>query len=663
MAAFICLSVFFILLNVLYSKIKLYRSNWIGGILIVLVLIFAGTVRVSQHNELNHQGHFSRSPAEYLLVRINSEPVTKNGWTRFTVVVNAARSHQKYKTTNGTLLIVLKDTLPKIGYGDELVIPAKYTPMDPPFVPAEFNYKKYLAHQNIFYQQFLFPGQYRVLVHNTGNPLISYSLQLRKRLVGKLKANMRDTNAVAVASTLILGYKADLSDYIRQAYAKSGTVHILSVSGAHVGVIYLLLMFILAPLNRLKYGKVLRVVVIIMIIWCYAMLTGFSPAVCRAAVMISMVVAGRAYNRYINLLNIMALSAFILLLYNPLYIVDVGFQLSYFAVFGLIAFQPIVYDWLHFKNSWISKFLWMPCSVSIAAQIITFPLSAFYFHQFPVYFLLSNLVITLPMVIIMYSGLFFLLLPQIPFLSKALALVLEHTILLLNRFLIWIEHLPFATVSKIWLHPVEYLLLYAIIVYLFAFSYYKKSWQLITSLACMLLLSISTGIKRTDNYRTTNIAWLNVGKHPAIVFRNTDNAVVLTDLNDIDKTFRYAVQPYLDSCQIANCRIRSLQQDIRLPWMIKKGGLIQFLNQRIFIINSPLSGDEPGPKINAVYLYITANPHVSLNSIGKKFDYQQIIMDGSNSNAYLKKMQAAADSIKTDIKILKRNISLITSSN
>ena len=120
-----------------------------------------------------------------------------------------------------------------------------------------------------------------------------------------------------------------------------------------------------------------------------------------------------------------------LLLYNPLYIVDVGFQLSYLAVFGLIVLQPIVYGWLTFENKWANK-LWLACSVSIAAQVITFPLSAFYFHQFPVYFLVSNLFIVVPTEIIMYSGIFLLLLPHIPFLSNALAWLLENLILYLS---------------------------------------------------------------------------------------------------------------------------------------------------------------------------------------------------------------------------------------
>src|SRR5689334_1135909 len=154
---------------------------------------------------------------------------------------------------------------------------------------------------------------------------------------------MHESNAVAVASTLILGYKADLSEDVLQAYSKTGTIHVLSVSGAHVAIIRPLLSFMLTFLNRFKHGRLIKAIIIIPIIWYYAMLTGFSPAVCRAAVMITTVIIGKTYNRYINNLNILAVSAFMLLLYNPLLITDVGFQLSYLAVAGLVVLQPVVY--------------------------------------------------------------------------------------------------------------------------------------------------------------------------------------------------------------------------------------------------------------------------------------------------------------------------------
>ena len=448
---FFGLSTLFVVLNLNYNRLNLYKARSIGGLLITLTLFSLGWLSVIRYNELNNKDHFSKVPAQFLVIQINNEPILKNGLLRFTAAAKQSVNNGKKSVVSGTLLITIKDSTAKsLQYGDELLVPSKYNPVEPPYVPAEFNYKKYLAGQNVFYQAYLYPKQYVRLASNTGNAMIAYSLQLRQRCIEKFKLNMHDTNAIAVASTLILGYKANLSDDVLQAYSKTGTIHVLSVSGAHVAIIFVLLNLALGFLNNHRYGKLLKAVIIITLIWYYSLLSGFSPAVCRAAVMISMVIIGKTYNRYINTLNILAISAFGLLLYDPFFILDVGFQLSYLAVFGLIVYQPVVYKWFTFKNKWADK-LWAVCSVSLAAQVITFPLSAFYFHQFPVYFLVSNLFIIIPSAVIMYAGIIYLLLPQIPVVSRMIAYILEKSIVLMNKALSVIEHAPFASISKIWI--------------------------------------------------------------------------------------------------------------------------------------------------------------------------------------------------------------------
>lgn len=663
MIAFIALCVVFIILNLTYTQLKLYKTRWIGGSLITVILFLLGWLSVTQYKELNKKDHFSKVKSQYLVVKINSEPNLKNGLLRFTADVEESIINKKKSTVSGTLLIAIKDSAAKtLYYGDKLLIPAKYKPIEPPFNPAEFNYKNYLANQNIFYQAFLYPKQYGLVKANTGNPVVAYSLQLRQQLVEKLKRNMRDTNAIAVASTLILGYKADLSNDVLQAYSKTGTVHVLSVSGAHVAIIYILLALVLGFLDRFKYGKLLKAFIIVTLIWYYSLLSGFSPAVCRAAVMISMVIIGKTYNRYINTLNILAISAFILLLYDPFFITDVGFQLSYLAVCGLIVFQPIVYKWFTVKNKWLDK-LWALCSVSIAAQVITFPLSAFYFHQFPVYFLISNLFIGIPTAIIMYSGIAFLMLPQIPFASAAVAFVLEKTILIMNKGLAMIEYTPYASIGKIWLTTPEYLLLYIIIISLFYFLYDKKVWLVKLAGVCILLLSISFSMKSIHQNNTNSVAWLNLKKHQGIIFKNGNEAIVLSDIKTTDKTWQYAIQPYLDSCKISRMHLFSLNVSIKTPWLVKRNNLIQFMNKRLFVYNGELKDSTISRKVKTDYIYITGNPRKGLTAINNNFDYQTLIMDGSNSDKMIENVAHQGKDGDMNYKILKRNKSFIIVSN
>jgi competence protein ComEC len=657
------LAFIFLFLNIAYKPLKLYKFKWIGGLLIHTFLLLLGWAVVINYNELNNKGHFSKIPADHLVVKINGEPQLTGGTMRFTATVEENIFQGKRTRTNGTLFIAIKDSSARnLYYGDELLILPVYHPIDPPYNPAEFNYKKYLANQNIYYQAFLYPSQFFVLNRKAGNPITGYSLRLRQRLVEKFKRNMHNPEAIAVASTLILGYKADLSNEVLQAYSKTGTIHVLSVSGAHVAIIFILLNLLLGFLEKIRYGKLLKAILIITLIWCYSLLSGFSPAVCRAAVMITMVIIGKTYSRNINTLNILALSAFLLLLYDPLFITDVGFQLSYLAVFGLIVLQPVVYKWLDLKNKWLDK-LWALCSVSIAAQVITFPLSAFYFHQFPVYFLISNLFIIIPSAIIMYSGIAFLILPVIPVISPILAFILEQSILLMNRVLALIEYAPYSGISKIWVTVPEYLLLYGIIVSIFYFLYERRSWLFKLSMLFMLLLVISISFKRWDNLHSDSIAFLNLKKHIGIIFKKGDRAIVISDLKDSDKTYRYSVKPYLDSCQISNIRTLEVKTDIQLPFLLKKANLILFGNKRLLIFDKQMQNVTLPERLKLDYLCISGNPDTDINFINKNYDYSLLIIDNNNSNMLITKLENNANELHTNYRVLRRNKSVILASN
>lgn len=662
LTALLIFSATFIFLNIAYKKFNIYKYGWIGGIFVNFILFLFGCISIAGYSELNRSNHFSKFPAQLTVIKINSEPTVKNGLIRFTAKAEQSINKGKKTPTSGTLLVTIKDSLAQnITYGDELLIPANYTPVDPPFNPAEFNYKQYLANKNIYYQSALYGHKYVALAHDAGNPLIAYALKLRRRLVEKLKANIHNPDAAAVASTMLLGYRADLSNDVLQAYSSTGTVYVLTVSGSQVAIIYFLLSYLLNFLNRNKYGKLFRALLIISILCVYAVLTGFSPAVCRAVLVVSMIVIGKTYNRYINTLNILAFSAFVLLLYDPYLATDVGFQLAFLAVGGLIVFRPIVYNWLKFKNKFADR-LWQICSVSIAAQIITFPLSAFYFHQFPVYFLLSNVLVIIPVAIVMYSGLLYLLVPKTVFISKYLGWVLEKTILLMTKSLSGIEQFPLSTINKIWLNTAEYLLLYAIIISIFYFLYDRKIWLLLLSLCCLLLLSISFSYKKIVSANIHSVAFLNMRSHTGIVMRNGNQAIVLSDLSDTDKNYRYSIQPYLDSCKLTDVAIYNPKQNFNSPYVLKKSNLIQFFDKRILLFDKTISNCLLNSKLIANYIYVTGNPYTDFRNINKNYICQHLIVSAANSDRFVNQIQQVKWPYANFV-IQKRNKALVAVSN
>ncbi|MBS1527997.1 MAG: ComEC/Rec2 family competence protein, partial [Bacteroidetes bacterium] len=356
------------------------------------------------------------------------------------------------------------------------------------------------------------------------------------------------------------------------------------------------------------------------------------------------------------------ISAFFLLLYDPFFILDVGFQLSYLAVGGLIVFQPVVYRWFYFENKWADK-LWILCSASIAAQVITFPLSAYYFHQFPVYFLISNLLIIIPSMVILYAGMAYLLLPAIPFASAALAWLLEKSILAMDNALGFIEHAPFAGISKIWISVWDCLLLYGVIIGLFYFFYSKKPLSLRYSLIMMLIFSLSISLKRWNTLNTSNITFLTLKKHTGILFKTGDKAVLLTDLADTDKAYRYSVQPYLDSCQISSIQRYQPDKDIQLPGLLKKDGLVQFGSKRLVLLNNQNCGQALTQKIEADCLYISGVREADTALTGKNYYCKLFVFDINNSPQAVHLLEQQADSRHANYWEPGRNKSILPVSN
>lgn len=657
----------FILLNLFYDKTKLYRHQWICGLMLHTLMLLTGLMVALTYDGRNHTSYFTKHPADILTVRITNEPQLKGNFLRFTADVEQATYKGISSPASGTMLLTLiTDSIraSTINYGDELLIPAKYNPVDPPFNPGEFNYKQYLAHQNIYTQSFLNPQDVVVIGHDAGNTIVAYSLKLRQRLVAQFKRYMHSKEVIAVASTLILGYKAELDNDILQAYSKTGTIHVLSVSGAHVAIIFAMIGWLLGFMDKYRYGKLLKVVLSILLIWYYSILTGLSPAVCRAAVMISLIIIGNNFARYISTLNILAASAFAMLLINPFLIVDVGFQLSYLAIIGLVVFQPVVYGWLDIETKWLDWF-WKFCSACLAIQVLTFPLSAYYFHQFPVYFLVSNLFIIAPVEIIMYAGIACLGLAQLGWSAAAnvAGWVLEKSILLMDWFLQLIERSPYASIGKIWLSGWELLLLSGLIVLLFAIAYYRRPILVKSAAVCLLLLCISVSVKSIRATKSSNITFLNLKKHSGILFKQGNHAVLLTDLSDTDKTYRYSIQPGLDSNRVSDLAIVPLAKDAATAFWAKQGNLVRFIDKDVLIYDKDFWYAPSAGKLPVDYLFVTGSPHISPGVIDRGFRYQTLITDAGNSDKAVNTLKAGLSRYDRKMYLLKRNKSLIVASD
>jgi competence protein ComEC len=373
--------------------------------------------------------------------------------------------------------------------------------------PGSFNYKNFLQKRGIRYQAYI-----RNKIEKSEGKKITLrtiAFNIRTQLIQKYRRAGIPPNEFAVLTALTLGDKNYLSSELQQSFAASGAMHVLAVSGLHVGIIYMIINMMFTPLAYLRRGKILKTPILILLLWAYAFISGLSPSVMRACTMFTFVIIGNGLGRKTNIYNTLSLSAFILMCINPQIIYEIGFQLSYLAVFAIVYFQPRIANMLHFKNK-ILKYLWELFAVSLAAQIGTFVISIYYFHQFPVYFWISNYIVIPSATLLLYGALLFFIFSGIPAISDIIAKILALITKIMNQSVEAIEQLPGSVISNIWIDKITMILLFAIIVASIFMISKKQFKTIIISLAILILLT-TNGI---FNY-------IKSSKLSAIIFYNT----------------------------------------------------------------------------------------------------------------------------------------------
>lgn len=355
------------------------------------------------------------------------------------VAIQGAKGWQPQKS-----LVLVYHQLDEALYPGQVIwVPSNPERIAPPSFPNEFNYKRFLAAKGIHFRQFF--GKKLVLLPLKKSNDLNFTLEhLRHYFAGVITQYVPRPESKQIALALLLGQKESLSKEVKQAYSATGTQHILAVSGLHVGIIYSIL---LLPLTFFKQeGHALRksyLFLVMGLIWIYALMTGFSPSVVRAVVMFSLVTLGQMRKRKPSIWNILAFSALLLLVLDPDIQTDLGFQLSYLAVAGIVGLQPILLRMWAPSNR-VLDYFWQMATVTLAAQLITSPLTLHYFHTFPTYFLVANLLIVPLSYIILCAGVPFLLLAWIPILGSLLGVSVDFLLFIQNEITYTLQELPAA---------------------------------------------------------------------------------------------------------------------------------------------------------------------------------------------------------------------------
>jgi len=364
-------------------------------------LFLFGLSMVRQNDQRLRADHYSNlvqaDSSHIFSCLVKDLPVIKERSVKIEVKILQVKKGGKFLPAEGRLLLYLErcERSLALRHGDNLLVNTRLNAVPGPANPYEFNYRDFLARKQIFHSGFVKCDSYRKLEPvNKLNALWQFGLTCRAAILHALRDSKLTPTSFGICAALLTGYDDDIEKPVLETFAHSGTLHVLSVSGLHTGLIYLLLDFLFNFIDRKRKYKIARMVFITIFLWGFALMTGFAAPVLRAVIMFNLMGVGRIWFRsdYRHHLNILFASAFIILCADPLLIEDMGFLLSYCAMFGLIYFQPMFNEIWRPENK-ISNYAWQSFTASLSATISTLPITLFCFNQFPIWFFVCNLVV------------------------------------------------------------------------------------------------------------------------------------------------------------------------------------------------------------------------------------------------------------------------------
>lgn len=624
--AVLCILLFLII--ILFHVFKLsrnYNLNKIWGLLISLLLFAFGVqlVHIKQRKEKTFNGN-----QQTFIATIIEQPEEKENSIKTIIKLDYLKDSSHCSNGKTKILCYFeKDSSTMILHlGDQILANAFINEIKHAGNPYSFNYKTYLKYKKIYNQCFIKSNNYTILEKNKGSKVHLFSNRIRQQLLNIYQENGIQEDEFAVLSALTLGYKSELTPELKESFSTSGAMHILAVSGLHVGVIYIILCKLLFFFQKLKYGKYIQSIIIILVLFFYAFLTGLSDSVFRATIMFSFISIGKMFTRQVNIYNSIAASAFILLFINPYSVMNVGFQLSYAAVLSIIFFQPKMYSLVSTRNI-VLDYLWQLITVSIAAQIGTFPITMFYFGQFPLYFILTNILIIPIATIIIYSAFILFILSFSGWITKIIAILLNFITRLLNKSISFIENLPYSKVDQFLVDGYESLL-WTIFILMISFFIISKRIKFLEFSLYLALLVFFYNVSITYfNSKKSIFIVHHINKTTGIHFiKNNQSQLFLNnDVDPNDTNLKYNISPVWRNLEICkdSRSINSVHKPLNfLQFESKK--IVQLRQNALHNINSK-------KRLKVDYLILSDNIDISVNKLNDHFEFELIIFDSSNN--------------------------------
>ncbi len=579
----------FIILWAIFNKN--YRFSQLLFGVIILSFLLAGVLNTQSREVIftpnNTDNNYGRN---YIKVKLQEQPIEKENSFKAVALVLIQKPVGKLSGQKLLMYFQKDRSVEKLLPGDELILSTNIQAISPPKNPHEFDYRGYLSLLRIHNQTYVKTQNWKL--HKPGGwSLRKTAVIVQKKLTRVIDQLGFPDNETNVLKALLTGYRFALSDELTATYASAGAMHVLAVSGLHVGILLLLLNFISKPLEKLKYGKIWRGIFLIFGIWSYAFITGLSPSVTRAATMFTFVTWGMLNRKNIGIYSTLLASAFLLLIYQPNLIFQVGFQLSYAAVLGIVYWQPKFYHLIKKPKYWLVDKAWAITCVSVAAQLATFPLGIYYFHQFPLLFLISNLIVIPAAWGIMILGLPVLGLGLLGLFIFPLNWLLYNLVHFMNLSVKWVEGFPHSLVSELSILRWELVVFYLIILLFFKGFYNNKARHILASLVLFLGLT-SFAIYENHQLKTSSgFVIFSTGKNLVIEFRQGKIAIIIGDSSLIynPSKMQFHLLHHLWSQNLQETTLVSLKNiHFKNEFLIAQSQFIKFNDQSFLLVSDVL---------------------------------------------------------------------------
>lgn len=622
-----------------------FKNSTLRGFLGAIVFICFGWILTHFNTPIHDPNHFLNS-AEFTHYQavISSNAETKAKTYKVEAQVKAIKTSEGWQKTKGKVLLYFnKNSSTRPNYGDVFLLKGMPREIEEPKNPFEFDYRRFMQFRGIYAHHFLYENDFVKTGYQPQNQILRFAFAANRYADSLFVKNIGTEQEYAIATAVVIGTRDYIDNDLLNAYSAAGAVHVLSVSGMHVAILFVVLQFLFKKIKNLKNGNLIFAAIVISLLWIYAIFTGLSSTVLRATVMFTIVQIAEVITRKGNIYNTLSVSAFILLCYNPYWVLDVGFQLSYLAIVGIVYLHPYLKTLITPTNP-ILKNIWEISCVSFSAQLATFPLGVYYFHQFPSYFLLANPFVFWISELILPFGLFMLLFSWFPFVPQVVGFLLKWILWSLNKIIFLVESIPFSTIKGFSISIFELFCIYIIVVLVLAFFRQIELKYLKISLLCLVILLGWNLFEDSQQSQQQQLTFHFIPRKSGITLIKGKSATFIGDstLLQNPKIYDYHLKNYYDNYGISNKNFVDVQKYTNANGMT----IIETDGKRILWLQKPFRG-----KINGSvdYLLLSNNAIRKLHPAIENMGFKQIIVDDSNKRYIVESLKNQADSLKINL--------------